>query len=75
MLAEERRSPGSVLDRVFIEQHSSGFDEFEDTLDRVEWSPILEQSGLTRGTNPGGGRRRYERTPHHLLLGDGHYPA
>jgi molybdopterin-dependent oxidoreductase alpha subunit len=46
VLAEERRRPGQVLDRSFIAEHTSGFDEFAAALDAVTWDEIVEQSGI-----------------------------
>jgi len=48
VLAEERRRPGQVLDRAFIAEHTSGFDEFAAALDAVSWDEIVEQSGVDR---------------------------
>jgi molybdopterin-dependent oxidoreductase alpha subunit len=45
--AEERR-PGQVIDRGFIDLHTSGFDEFKKALAGVHWGDILEQSGITK---------------------------
>ena len=48
MLACEERKPGSVFDRVFIEQYGAGFDAFLEELRRTKWAEIEECSGLTR---------------------------
>jgi len=48
MFEEEQRRPGEVLDRAFIEQHTSGFREFYAALKQVSWDDIVEQSGLSR---------------------------
>jgi molybdopterin-dependent oxidoreductase alpha subunit len=48
VLAEERRRPGEVLDKAFIAEHTSGFEEFAEALDAVSWDEIVEQSGITR---------------------------
>jgi molybdopterin-dependent oxidoreductase alpha subunit len=48
MFEEEQRRPGEVLDRPFIEQHTSGFREFYAALKQVSWDDIVEQSALTR---------------------------
>lgn len=45
--AEERR-PGQVLDREFIENFTSGFDEFAAALASVSWSEITEQSDVAK---------------------------
>jgi len=37
-----------VLDREFIAEHTSGFDEFADDLRRESWDVIETQSGLSR---------------------------
>ena len=48
MFEEEQRRPGEVLDRPFIERHTSGFREFHAALKQVSWDDIVEQSGLSR---------------------------
>ncbi len=48
LLAEERRAPGEIFDREFIEEKTEGYDEFVANLETIEWKDILEQSGLTR---------------------------
>jgi molybdopterin-dependent oxidoreductase alpha subunit len=48
MFEEEQRRPGEVLDRAFIEQHTSGFREFYAALKLVSWDDIVEQSALSR---------------------------
>ncbi len=48
MLERERADPGSVLDRDFIVQHTSDFDDFATALDAVSWHDIDQQSGVQR---------------------------
>jgi molybdopterin-dependent oxidoreductase alpha subunit len=48
MLAEEEKRPGAVLDRQFIEEHTTGFEAFVENLRATTWEEILESSGLTR---------------------------
>lgn len=48
LFEEEQRSPGKVLDRAFIERHTSGFREFYGALKQVSWDDIVEQSALSR---------------------------
>jgi molybdopterin-dependent oxidoreductase alpha subunit len=45
--AEDRR-PGQVLNREFIQQRSSGFEDFAATLRKAHWGDILDQSGVTK---------------------------
>ncbi|MBA2341296.1 MAG: FdhF/YdeP family oxidoreductase [Pyrinomonadaceae bacterium] len=47
MLEEEERR-GGVLDREFIEERTSGFDEFARALSDVSWADITEGSGVAR---------------------------
>ena len=47
MLEEEERR-GGVLDRKFIEERTSGFDEFASELKKVEWANIVEGSDVAR---------------------------
>ena len=37
-----------VLDREFIDQYTTGFDDFASALQNVSWSEIVEQSGISR---------------------------
>ncbi len=48
VLDEERKRPGEVLDRPFINEHTSGFEEFAAALEKASWDEIVEQSGITR---------------------------
>lgn len=48
MLAAEERNPGSVFDRKFIEECTSGFDAFVQNLRLTTLDDILTGSGLTR---------------------------
>jgi molybdopterin-dependent oxidoreductase alpha subunit len=48
LLEKEKQNPGAVFDRKFIEEKTSGFEEFIENLEKISWSDILEQSGLTR---------------------------
>lgn len=49
LLEMEKQNPGAVFDHEFIAEKTSGFDEFIENLEKIPWSEILEQSGLTRG--------------------------
>src|SRR6266704_6327738 len=48
MLEEEERRPGAVLDGQFIEQFTTGFEEFAAHVQATSWDQIIEASGLTR---------------------------
>ncbi len=48
LLEKEREQPNLVFDRKFIDEKTSGFDEFIANLDEISWKDILEQSGLER---------------------------
>ena len=48
VLEEEKRRPGTVLDRKFIEEKTHGFDDFARELDKVSWDELVEQSGVAR---------------------------
>ena len=49
VLAEnEQANPNSVFDREFINEKTSGFDEFIENLDAISWTDIIEESGLSR---------------------------
>jgi molybdopterin-dependent oxidoreductase alpha subunit len=44
----ENQTPGQVLDHAFIEEHSSGFDDFVTSISTTSWDEIEKQSGLLR---------------------------
>ncbi|HSQ62868.1 MAG TPA: FdhF/YdeP family oxidoreductase [Polyangiaceae bacterium] len=48
MLEQEDRAPGSVLDRAFIDEHTTGFDALARAVRATPWETIEEQSGLSR---------------------------
>ncbi len=48
LLDREARSPGTVLDRTFIDAHTSGFEELSAHLSAVPWGDIVRGSGLGR---------------------------
>ena len=48
VLAREERQPGKVLDREFIDQHTTGFEQFASALRAASWIEIVEQSGVAR---------------------------
>jgi molybdopterin-dependent oxidoreductase alpha subunit len=48
LLAAERAQPGTVFDHVFLEAHTSGYDELIADLDAVSWDAILDGCGVTR---------------------------
>ncbi|MBC7797290.1 MAG: FdhF/YdeP family oxidoreductase [Pyrinomonadaceae bacterium] len=47
LLEEEAKRPTKVLDQDFIAKETTGFAEFQNALDEVLWSDIIEQSGLS----------------------------
>ena len=48
VLAQEEQTPGEVLDRDFITQHTNGFEEFAAALRKAHWGDIIEQSGVPK---------------------------
>ena len=48
MLEAEERQPRCALDRQFIEQFTTGFDEFAAHVRATPWPHILEHSGVAR---------------------------
>ncbi len=48
MVAEEAARPGEVLDRLFIEHHTVGFQAFIEALEATRWEEIEAASGLGR---------------------------
>ncbi len=45
---EAAGSDGSVLDRDFIERHTSGYDEWAREIKNLDWDSVLAATGLTR---------------------------
>jgi molybdopterin-dependent oxidoreductase alpha subunit len=50
LLERERAAPGTVLDRDFIAQYTTGFEAFRDGVERTSWSSIVTGSGVDRAT-------------------------
>ena len=48
MLEAEERSPGTVLDQVYIREETEDFDKFKARIDATSWDEITRASGLTR---------------------------
>ncbi|GAC1384747.1 MAG: FdhF/YdeP family oxidoreductase [Marmoricola sp.] len=48
LLDAEASAPGTVLDRSFIEEHTSGFEEFSAQIRRIGWEDVLAATGLGR---------------------------
>ena len=46
-LEAEAKYPGKILDREFIGRDTAGFEEFKADLEKVSWSDIIEQSGVS----------------------------
>jgi len=46
MLEEEDRSPGTVVDRGFIDEFTDGFESFAEDLRSAGWDDIVEASGV-----------------------------
>ncbi len=47
LLEMERKNPNSVFDHEFINDKTSGYDEFVENLDSILWDDILEQTGFS----------------------------
>jgi molybdopterin-dependent oxidoreductase alpha subunit len=48
VLALEAERPGQILDRAFIDQYTTGFDQLRAALEARSWDVILEESGVPR---------------------------
>ena len=48
IIAEEEARPGKVLDPSFMENHTTGFEEWKKAIGGVSWDEVVLQSGLTR---------------------------
>src|SRR6266540_5089150 len=48
VLADEERRPGQVLDRDFINEYTTGFEEFAAALNKTHWGDLLEQCSVAK---------------------------
>ncbi len=48
LLERESQSPGKVLDHDFIDEHTIGFDEYEDQCEQSSWAEIEKMSGIAK---------------------------
>ncbi|MFN2530350.1 MAG: FdhF/YdeP family oxidoreductase [Pyrinomonadaceae bacterium] len=48
VLAVEDRNPGQVIDRQFLRDFTTGFEEYRNAIDEVSWDDIVEQSGVAK---------------------------
>ncbi len=48
VLADEERRPGQVLDRDFINEYTTGFEEFAAALNKTHWGDLLEQCAVAK---------------------------
>lgn len=46
LLEREAAAPGTVLDRLFIRQHTNGFEAYEELAGATSWPEILRMSGV-----------------------------
>jgi molybdopterin-dependent oxidoreductase alpha subunit len=48
ILEEETRRPGQIINRAFVDEKTSGFEDFRSAIATSSWSEIVEQSGVSR---------------------------
>lgn len=48
LVERDAEAPGTVVDRAFIAEHTSGWDDFVAGLARSTWEEIIDSSGVTR---------------------------
>ena len=48
LLKAEAAAPGTVVDRSFIEQHTSGYDAYASHVAELDWPTVEKATGLTR---------------------------
>jgi molybdopterin-dependent oxidoreductase alpha subunit len=48
LLEEEGRRPGQILNRTFLSENTLGLEKFKKSIETVDWSEIVEQSGVSR---------------------------
>ncbi len=47
-LEREKKNPGAIFDRQFIEAKTEGYEKFVENLEQISWTDILSESGLAR---------------------------
>ena len=47
LLEAEKENPGNVLDHTFINQHTSGYEDFVADLEKQDYSMLVEASGVS----------------------------
>jgi molybdopterin-dependent oxidoreductase alpha subunit len=48
LLDEEEKNPGSVIDKDFIESHTSGYEDFKNHIRKQNINSLLDQCGISR---------------------------
>jgi molybdopterin-dependent oxidoreductase alpha subunit len=48
IIAEEEKNPGRMLDYEFINNYTTGFEEFAAALRKVHWGDLLDQCGVPK---------------------------
>jgi molybdopterin-dependent oxidoreductase alpha subunit len=48
LLEREQRAPGSVVDRQFVHDHTSGFDAYADAIRRASWDDVVAHGSVSR---------------------------
>jgi len=48
LLEREADAPGTIVDRAFIAEHTSGFESFSAGVRAASWTEIVERSGIDR---------------------------
>lgn len=46
LFEQEQKNPGTIFDKKFIDEHTSGYDEFINQLQRISLSECVEQCGV-----------------------------
>jgi molybdopterin-dependent oxidoreductase alpha subunit len=56
VLAEDQRRGGTLIDRAFIAEHTTGFEAFRELADATSWAQIEQESGLSQAQIEAAGR-------------------
>jgi molybdopterin-dependent oxidoreductase alpha subunit len=56
MLEEEARLPGRVVDRRFVDQHTTGYEKLARSLAATSWADLVSSSGVPEDTIRGAAR-------------------
>ena len=48
IIAADKESDGKIIDHKFIEEHTTGFNDYIEAVEETEWQQILDYSGIAK---------------------------